>query len=91
MKLVNVNRKREKDTYGKMFQKTKSVADWVDKNKVVEPKMKTLEDLEEEEENKELELKVKKYMETKKMEFSFEVSEDKKHFKEVDDLQEMVE
>lgn len=37
-----------------------------------------------------MDLKVKKMMQDKLKEFSFEVSSHKKHFKEVDDIQEMI-
>jgi len=55
-----------------------------------EPRLKTIEDIELEREQKILDRKVKKFMETKQMEFSFEVSKERKHFKEVDDLQEII-
>ena len=34
--------------------------------------------------------KVKRMLDQKMMEFSFEVAEEKKHFKELDDIQEMI-
>ena len=90
-KLIDVNRKREKETYGKMFNSKKSISDYVEQKSLKEPiGYKTMEDKEYEKEKIKMERKVKKMMEQKMMEFSFEVSEEKKHFKEMDDIQEMI-
>ena len=92
-KLIDVNRKREKETYGKMFtaNNSKSISDYVDEKTLKEPiNYKSLEDKEFEQEKSKMQKKVEKLMEQKRMEFSFEVSDKKKHFKEIDDIQEMI-
>ncbi|CDW73168.1 peptidyl-prolyl cis-trans isomerase d [Stylonychia lemnae] len=89
--LIDINRKREKDTYGKMFTSQSSVSEYVDHKISKEPiNYKSIEDQEYEKEKQKMDRKVKKMMQEKLSEFSFEVSSEKKHFKEVDDIQEMI-
>ena len=91
--MIDVNSKREKDTYSKMFtNKNQSVSDYVTSKISKEPiNYRTVEEEEYEKEKKKMEAKVRKMMELKIQEFSFEVAKDKKHFKELDDIQEMIE
>jgi tetratricopeptide (TPR) repeat protein len=91
--LIDVNRKREKDTYGKMFTSAQSVAEYVDHKIKREPiNYKSIEDQEYEREKTKMDRKVSKMMQDKLKEFSFEVKPmaERKHFKEVDDIQEMI-
>lgn len=63
-KLIDVNRKREKETYSKMFNSKKSISDYVEHKSLKEPiAYKTMEDKEYEKEKIKMEKKVKKMME----------------------------
>lgn len=62
--MIDINRKREKDTYGKMFQGTNSVNDYLAQKIKREPiNYRTQEDLEYEKERAKMDTKVKKMME----------------------------
>lgn len=90
--MIDVNRRREKDTYGKMFTPKNSVTEYVDKKVKKEPlNYRTVEDMEYEKERHKMEQKVKLQMDQKIKEFSFEVFEEKKTFPELQDVQEMIE
>ena len=58
-KLIDINRKREKDTYGKMFNTSKSISDYVEEKASKQPiSYKTMEDKEFEKESKKMDEKV---------------------------------
>ena len=62
-KLIDINRKREKDTYGKMFNTTKSISEYVEEKTSKQPiNYKTLEDREYEKEKKKMDEKIKKML-----------------------------
>jgi hypothetical protein len=74
-----------------MFNKTASVSDYIQHKENKEPlNYKSLEDKEFEKDQQKMQRKVNRMLEQKMMEFSFEVAEEKKHFKELDDIQEMI-
>lgn len=89
--LIDVNRKREKDTYAKMFTSKQGI---VDKDQEVQVPLnyKTIEDQEYEKERLKMEAKVKAQMQSKLSDFSFEVLplNQRKHYPEMEDLQSMI-
>ena len=90
-KLVEVNRRREKETYSKMFKGT--TGEYIDDKRLREPlNYKTMEDLEFERERNKIQARVRDQMQSKLQEFSFEVlPEDlRQHYPEMDDLQAMI-
>jgi len=89
--MVDLNRKREHDTYAKMFNKQSSVSEYVASKAHTDPlNYKSMEDKDFETKKRKMDLKVKRMIEQKMMEFSFEVSEERKHYPEVDDIQEII-
>ena len=83
--LVEVNRRRERDIYSRMF--AGGVSDHLSQKPAL-PNYQTLEEREFERERQKLDRKVAKMLAQK--EFSFEEKAEKAHFKEVDDVQEMI-
>lgn len=74
-----------------MFQSAFSVNEYIEQKSKKEPlNYRTQEDLEFERERAKLDAKVKKMLDTKVQEFSFEIKQEKRHFKEVDDIQDMI-
>ena len=88
-KLVEVNRKREKETYSKMFttKNGSSISDYIEE-KPKQPNYKTMEDLEYERERQKMEARVREQMQVKIHDFSFEVLPEgqRNYFPELDDL-----
>lgn len=70
--LVDVNRKREKDTYSKMFT-SGGLPDRLEEEKKRQMTFKTVEELEYERERVKMVVKVKAQMEAKLSDLSFEV------------------
>lgn len=68
---IKINRKREYETYGKMFTKQAKVADYVEQQKKPVKNPKTSAELEKENELKMIEKISKKYIASKKLEFQF--------------------
>jgi tetratricopeptide (TPR) repeat protein len=90
--LIEVNRKREKDTYSKMFTSKEGIVKPGDA-KETPLNYKTVEDQEYERERAKMEARVRQQMQAKLQDFSFEVLpvEKRRHYPEMEDLQEMIE
>jgi hypothetical protein len=96
VKLVNINSKREKETYLNMFDKNNSVEEYVEKNikKEVEKVQKQEEralasakaPLSQNKQKKRFEKKVQKYMKMKENEFSFEVKKVRLKYPEIEEI-----
>jgi len=85
--LVDVNRKREKDTYSKMFTGG-HMPDRLEEEKKRQMTYKTVEELEYERERAKMVTKVKAQMEAKLADLSFEVlpESQRQYYPEMDDL-----
>ena len=87
---IRKNKRREKDTYSKMFQKDNSVAEFIEKELNTHEEEKknymTLTEKEEAEEQKKLDEKVKAFSAKKRNEFSFEVKEEMVDIPEINEL-----
>lgn len=100
VKLVNINSKREKETYLNMFDKNHSVEEYVEKNiKKEVQKVQKLEEIEQlsahqripqSKQKKKFEKKVKKYMQAKANEFSFEVKKNREKYQEIEEIKENI-
>ena len=92
-KLINVNFKREKETYGNMFKSRKGVNEYVEANRAPdEPKYVTCEEQELKQQLAMFEDHVAKMIKDKLEEFSFEVKQDwhECNIPEVRDLQDII-
>ena len=92
-KLIDVNYKRERQTYSKMFKSKKSVTDYVEKTVKKEPKgYKTIEEKEFEAEMGEIDKEVQKLLEEQMKKFDFELKPnwEKLSLPEIDDLENIV-
>ena len=98
LKLVNINSKREKETYLNMFDKNNSVEEYVKKT-IKEEVAKTRR--EEEKMNRAIvtpnhknkdkfEKKIQKYIKAKELEFSFEVKKEREKFPEIEEIRETI-
>ena len=100
MKLVNINSKREKETYLSMFDKNNSVEEYVKKtikedikNTPVEENKSTLESMISPTQQKvkdKFEKKIEKFVKSKELEFSFEVKKEREKFKEIEEIRKTI-
>ena len=92
--LIDVNFKREQDTYAKMFNPKTSVSEFVKRtSKGMDAlKFKTIEEKEFEKELEKIDKQVERMLQDKIREFSFEVKQgwEKTHIPEIDDVQVIV-
>ena len=99
MKLVNINSKREKETYLQMFDKNNSVEDYV-KHTIKEEVKKTTADDDKirsliqtpnlTKRKEKFEKNVKKYVKSKELEFSFEVKKVREKVPEIEEIKETI-
>lgn len=99
MKLVNINSKREKETYLQMFDKNNSVEDYV-KHTIKEEVKKTTADDDKirsliqtpnlSKRKEKFEKNVKKYVKSKELEFSFEVKKVREKVPEIEEIKETI-
>lgn len=100
IKLVNINSKRERETYLNMFDKNKSVEEYVERN--IKKEVQKIQKQEEEyqsksnlpvpqnKQKKRFEKQIKKYMKIKQNEFSFEVKKKRDKFPELEEIKENI-
>lgn len=91
--LIDVNYKREKETYLNMFSSKKGIHDYVEKTNAKIPlNFKTEEDREWEKEEAVIDKQVREMVNERMHTFSFEIKEgwETKHFKEIDDVDEII-
>ena len=100
LKLVNINSKREKETYINMFDKNNSVEEYVKKTIKDEvgkvQKIDTMSALEvltpnQKKRKEKFEKKIGKFVKSKELEFSFEVRQDKEKIPEIEDIRKTIE
>lgn len=99
LKLVNINSKREKETYINMFDKNNSVEDYVKKTIKEEvakttpkedPASRAIITPNQKKRKEKFEKKIQKYVKSKELEFSFEVKKEREKFPEIEEIKDTI-